>query len=392
MYQLSELKKNLFPSNRVLQSAIGKMNEDNPDPRPLMAIGKRIFGANLRLRGHQLVRQTAVTSFSWTIKPTDEADAERAASAAVRCKSAINNLLHNHHRTPLFGLMLARINWVQGVDSLLWPQINILDPTEVYEVNKSAVAVLDPESDQLKETEKFDENEFNPNVLIDIDSLSFERGGILLGLAQLVVMRWDMLKEFANTAKKQKGIVQAEYSGPPGGPDQQLAEEALSSAVKDNYVVSPSDAVKFSYNQITGNGDIFPAIIDSINSEAAIAILGQANTSEIAAGSGSRAALQVLQRISADIHYSDIKRCEKLINDLLYKEYVINYDRNATACPWVFTFNLFEDEDYESNANTARTLLETGIPLRKSEVYERTGYTMPAEGDDVFTSPNSVLP
>jgi hypothetical protein len=41
-------------------------------------------------------------------------------------------------------------------------------------------------------------------------------------------------------------------------------------------------------------------------------------------------------------------------------------------------------EDPARNAETAKTLLEAGIDLRRDEVYAKTGYTPPVDGDEVF--------
>lgn len=51
-------------------------------------------------------------------------------------------------------------------------------------------------------------------------------------------------------------------------------------------------------------------------------------------------------------------------------------------------------EEPEKNANVAKTLLEAGVPLRKDEVYAKTGYTPPGEEDEVFEGrpPMPMLP
>lgn len=52
-------------------------------------------------------------------------------------------------------------------------------------------------------------------------------------------------------------------------------------------------------------------------------------------------------------------------------------------CP-VFSTIHEKREDAKESAEIATTLLAGGVPLRRDEVYKKTGYTQPAEGDDVF--------
>ena len=77
-----------------------------------------------------------------------------------------------------------------------------------------------------------------------------------------------------------------------------------------------------------------------INRDIAIAVLGQANTSELPNHGGSRAALEVLRLISKDIFYSDMVRVESIINRFLLIGYRLNYDKTAVKTPFNFRFDI----------------------------------------------------
>jgi phage gp29-like protein len=111
--------------------------------------------------------------------------------------------------------------------------------------------------------------------------------------------------------------------------------------------------------------------------------LGQANTTELPSKSGSRAALSVQKLITDDIMYSDIITFEKTVNtQLLVFNNIMNYGTNHPN--YRFKVILDDSEDYEKNAIIIREAVSAGIPLIKSEVYEKLGLTPPQDGDDIL--------
>lgn len=57
-----------------------------------------------------------------------------------------------------------------------------------------------------------------------------------------------------------------------------------------------------------------------------------------------------------------------------------------------FKTNREKKEDHEKNANVIAVALGAGVSLKKEEVYEKLGFSMPAEGDEVFEGGGDALP
>jgi phage gp29-like protein len=197
-----------------------------------------------------------------------------------------------------------------------------------------------------------------------------------------------MLLENANYLKKLKGILQVINKG-ASNEEQAEAEDAAANAIRDNYLIT-SDNLELKLNQLTATGGAgFKEYMDMLQNEETIAVLGQANTTQLPKSGGSRAALQVQKMISADIFYKDMIRVEKLMNDYLLLDYRLNYDANASLSrmPYQFRFNLEEEQDIEKNAIAIREVLNSGISLKKSEVYQKLGFSVPGKDDDIIASP-----
>ena len=168
-----------------------------------------------------------------------------------------------------------------------------------------------------------------------------------------------------------------------GQEEQSQAELAAQNAIQHNYVVT-SDFIEFKLNQIAQQaGSNFKDFIDLLNRDIAIAILGQANVPDLPSGSGSRAALQIQKMISADIMHADMVRIEKLVNRLLWLDYKLNFDPNASEAPYKFQFILAQEQDIEKNAAALETLSQF-LPMKKQEAYAMVGLTPPDPDDELL--------
>jgi phage gp29-like protein len=99
---------------------------------------------------------------------------------------------------------------------------------------------------------------------------------------------------------------------------------------------------------------------------------------------GSFAAAKVHNLVRADIMWNDLQMVERAVNEqYVTVDFRLNYGDDITLRPR-FAFLVTEPADTESAARTFSEVKATGLPLKKSEVYERIGYTEPAEGDDVI--------
>jgi hypothetical protein len=364
--------------------------EDRKLARPglLMEACRLALRINPRLGGHYLTRATALASFSYEVTPADKAAGNAALEAAQRLSDIISMLLKKHVQTPFYGSTLYRLvsaNTTQGnvlsIAKIEEPGRYNYDLENVYMIDKNGT---------MQTAEPIARN---VAMLLDTEDFFDERGGILRRVMPTEILRYDARLENANFLRKLKGIFQI-ISKNAGEEEQAAAETAARTAIQNNYLVT-SEMIEFKLNQLaaTGSGDAFTSFIEQANNDIAIACLGQANTSELPTSGGSRAALQVMRLISADVMYSDMIRVENLVNRLLHYDYMLNHAANAapTEVPYKFYFKLSEEQDPETAANALETLMRSGIPLIREEVYRRIGYTMPLQGDETMTITQQLI-
>lgn len=383
-YVYEDLRNNILPPPErvfsIFQQADSPAN--SRDCRPLMEVEKKTVDVNLRLRGHLKIRKTAVTAFGWSIKTIDGKSDKYAERATLSLMRGINCLLENHAKIEAHGCALIENQWGM-VDEMQIISSEYIDPT-LCEQGKNSITLLANDS-RLVRSKTINRHDFDPNYILGLDNDSYERGGLLRTIFLYELIRREMIVENANFLKKVKGILQIIDKG-AGGTATAAAEKAARTAVKNNVVIT-NDLLEFKLNSITAAGGGFKELIELLNDEISIAILGQANTTQLPNAGGSRAALQVLKSISADIHYSDIIRVESIVNEQLLPVYwQLNQNKSAATAPLVFSINLFEEQDRESNAIVIRESLAQGIPLKKSEVYQQIGFSEPADSDVVFES------
>ena len=325
---------------------------------------------NLRVQGHILTRNTAISSYGWDIKALDGND-QRALEAKSRLEKAINKLISKHALTHVYGHQVWNVRWFNDQFGQT-PELSESDYT-LYECHNSVFYKINGNNKaQLQE---------NANLLLDASTSYYTNGGIMLSALLTEVLRLDALREQSNFIKKIKGILQVVNKG-GAGEEQTAAENAARTAIENNYLVT-SDLIEFKLNQIVSGQTPFRDILSEFNADIAIGFLGQANTSELPNNGGSRAALEVLKSISADVAYSDIIHFNNFINSQLIKyDYQLNYGDGIPA--YKFEVNDIDDIDRESGANAANAMLQTGQPYLKAEWYKIQGMSVPKPGDDII--------
>ncbi len=382
MYVHHTIKTKLLPT--VAEALEIMRLADHPDEnfrdmRPLMSVLKRLPDADPRLGGHILTRTTAVTSFDWRIVGDEDGSVTR------RLRRTIEVVIRQSLNVALYGAMCIRLDADFDAGEGVW----VLKPLEVFDVTE-----LDRPTPRVEDLRIVSEDSRGSLVrsrpldpfIADVDDRAWP-GGVLRSVLLYEIIRNDMIREWANFSRKLKGIIQGIHREGAQDEERAAAEQALRDAVLHNYLIT-SDAIEFRFNQLVKEsaGANFKEIKAALDADIAIAILGQANTAELPKGGGSRAALQILQLIRADIHYSDMLRAERLVNELLLMYYRLNYDADAKEAPWCFEFAWEEDEgeDVVDTARAIREIGEAGIPLLADEVYSRLGFTRPEGVPDVL--------
>lgn len=390
MYTLQTIKDVLLPD---IDEAVKRLKQaDDPDPanrdvRPLMAILAKMSQVVPRLRGQIRTRRVAVSAFGWKIVPYDRTDTERAAQAAQRLANVIRFAQNSHAFAPCFGALAMELTWQTNTPVGTTPTVvRRCHPTEVERLTTTDVAIL-ADGDTLQRTPITPEQ--RDGWLIDIEHDALVAGGLLRSLIFHEILLHESTREWNWYNQKLKGISQAMLEEWAGDDDKATAAAQLRQLAENSYSIT-STAVEYKHTQMTATGGYssFESFRKALEADRSIALLGQANTTELPNNGGSRAALEILRLISADIHYDDMQRFEALINDqLLPADFRMNFDKAAVTVPWRFTLDLSEEQDREKNARTITELLGNGIPLLRSEVYGQTGFSVPQEGDDVITPP-----
>lgn len=355
------------------------------DMRPLMSVLMRLPDADPRLGGHILTRLTAVTSFDWRIVGDEDGSVRR------RLARTIDTVVRKSLDVALFGAMCIELDPVFEGDAWTLRPLRVYDPVDL---DRPTPNVEDLQIVSEDERGRLVRSRPREPFIADVDERAWP-GGVLRSVLLFEVIRNDMIREWANFSRKLKGIIQGIHREGAQDEERAAAEQALRDAVLHNYLIT-SDAIEFRFNQLVKEaaGQNFKEIKAALDADIAIAVLGQANTPELPRGGGSRAALQILQLIRADIHHSDMLRAERLVNELLLVDYRLNFDTDAAEAPWRFEFawEESEEEDIEATARTIREVAEIGLPLLADEVYARLGFTRPPEVPDVLQLSRNPLP
>jgi len=363
--------------NKMLD-AIDGAKSDERDMSELIKLFDQFATANPRIRGHILSRRAAITSWDFQIVAFDKSDDEKAAEVERRLKSALGMIIKRSIYKAIYGMFAVALEWRNspgiGFVPVVTPVSNsILLPasnTTVYQriENKISEIGLD-----------------NRFIAGSDDGLP---GGQMRSVGIFEIFRSDMMIEWANYNRKLKGIIQGVEHG-ASDQERAAAVQALQSAVSNNYILT-SDLIEFFFHSITqgGAGESFKSMLEHIDDTIAIAMLGQANTVDMPKKYGSRAGLEVQERISADIMWEDLNNALLAGNQLIEHDYNLSY-RGQTQVPWGLKFITNEGDDAERNVTIISDALAAGIDLKRTEVYEKIGFTPPAVEDDVIQGAGS---
>jgi len=389
MYRWPRLNKKHLPNLKDAKRAMRRADAegDARDVRPLMACLQRLVEADPRLAGHVLSRRSAVTSFSFRLDADREGAEESARRAARRLRPVIRDVMHHQLQAALYGAMVLRlsVDYSEVLDAQLARTEKVFPPTEIERpTSKRADLRL------LKENRGGFSRQEVPSDGRHLTAIGGEHwiGGKLRQVLFSEILRHQTVTEWANFTRKLKGIIQAAMEGgvpPEGDPEREVAAKALRTMVEENYALT-GDRTHFDFNKLVdaAGGQAFKQFKSTLESDIAIALLGQTGTEELPERGGSRAAVQVLNLIREDIHHADVRRTERIVNDqLLPLDYRLNVDSSTQAgggseeVPYRFSVQVGEEKDAESAARTVAEAREAGLPLLSAEVYDRMGFSVP---------------
>lgn len=388
MYINPDFANSVYPDVAKVTTYLKKADEvpETRDVRQLMSMLMRIAQASPRIKGHILTRKTALSAYDWKITGDEKADLME-----LRLKKAIASIINHHTDTPLFGNALFEIK--PTYDEFLSAQIlNIkrVLPVQYKALNDEKFVILDDNNNVIKQIDfAITQNEYIGETDGEVST-----GGVLRSIMFHEILRNTTIQEWANLNLRLKGILLGlidvekfvrsatllQSDSTKTAAEFQALEDTLKSAGENNYgVMQDSLEVKLAQIADAAAGGSFATFKKELDSDISIAILGQANTSELPSNGGSRAALQVLNMIRQDIHYSDMIRVKSLIDKLILIDYRLNIMPNAQVAPYNFEWVYEENIDVESNARVIEILVRSGVSLNvsKNDLYRITGIPKP---------------
>jgi hypothetical protein len=359
-------------SPEQLQSYFRLLDATDPnhrDPRPYLRFAMSILWSNPRLLGHYNIRTTAVTSCSWNIVAKDNTASTHLELTRNRLQAAIETVLESHAPTPFFGVSIWNIRWkyTNNIPKPVLTKIPLLQSEQLLPMGANILADVQ----QCERMLRIDGS--SEDFIVDTDSLLPVRGGILRTICFTELLRRMTISEIGGYIQLLKGLVQIIRKDAATEQEISEAEKALHLAPQRGFL-STSEYIEYKLNEIAGgNAQAFAQLIELFDNDIAIASVGQANTMSLPRTGGSRAAVQIQHRISSDIHFADMVRCERLMNQLLLKDYQKHYDFTAEECPWKFSIVWNEDRPLEETARAIVALQQTGLEFNEHDLYAYVG-------------------
>lgn len=391
MYQNADMKTKIYPTLDKIPDFLKKADEPEAaarDTRDLMYLLARISYANSRLAGHIITRKMGFASFDWMIESDDE-------KLIQRIRPFIKAIIDNYLNAPLFGIMGIQLMWQQTPEwGFQLVNYKRFTPIEL-DYQTDSLLIIDQDTNVKKEI-KPDNEEYFYFIYPTPD-----RGGIMRSIIIPELLRHTTVIDWKNLNQRMKGIVSAsiDVDKLEKAMDYLQMSETEKAAQLANIDASMNAVGTQSWMRHLNYADVqFKSLVEGtagssyekfkqeLDADISIAILGQANTSELPASGGSRAALQVLNLIRNDILLNDMLNIKDLANKALLIDYRKNMDKTAIAAPYQFEWVYDDNSDIEAYARVFETIARSPVPVAidKNEYYTKLGLSVPAEGNEVI--------
>jgi phage gp29-like protein len=398
MYVNGYLKNKILPDN-ISKLRTWMMLADASDPtardvRPLMSLLKRLPQADRYLFGLFQTRKLAILGFDYVIDfPKDstptEAELKRLQEIQRRFRIAkarkLSEVIVNGRLFGQSAVELAFRN-VPGIGT--YPvKMTPYDLTEI-DIDEKGEAVwlsTDTQSQQVfrsrfQPTETHIVTMYNPFAGIDN---RFIGGLARINMIYVLLKYWEAWNWAKNNEKYGDPLIYAQYGRGTSEEEKTNLLTGLANLGTDSYAAFSEDVqVKLLEAMRKTSADAHQAFIDQVNKEMAISVLGQQLTTDVGKV-GSFAAAKIANFVREDYLYADLLEVQEQMNGYLLQDWELNYGEAAALMP-EFRFLIDEQADYESNARIISEMKISGVPLKKSEVYEKIGFSMPDDDDEVL--------
>lgn len=349
---------------------LGKL--PNPDPI-LRKSGKglstlRDLKANYQVGTCIESRKAGVTCKNWQIEKNDCSDKEFDFWNEIFKFIDIYALIEDILETPLFGYVPIEILY-QKDSGYIYPEKLIAKPQEWF---------------YFKDNEFYFNSRSDGGIKIDFVNPKFiiprHRASFLNPYGECLLSRCFWNVAFINGGMEFWGRFMEKYGMPfaIGKYDRSMNDNekkdlffTLKKMVQDAIAVIPSDGSVELIEPAdkSGSSEVYNSFINKCEKNIAKVILGQTLTTDIGS-SGSYAASNTHQQVREDLILSDVRLCEKTINEFIFKVHTLNF--NNTNCPEIIFYD--EEKIDCSRAERDNKVKTLGVNFTKKYIKNAYGY------------------
>lgn len=314
-------------------------------------------------------RKSGVTSKKWKLEKGDSSENEYDFWTEIFKHLDVYKLIEDILEAPLFGFAPITITYESDGKYILPAELKA-KPQEWFYFDAENNFYF---NSKRKDKDLLDLN--NPKLL-----LPRHRATFLNPYGECILSRcyWNVV--FINSSFDFWVRFVEKYGSPfaVGKFDRSMSNEektdlfkTLVNMVQDCVAVIPLDSTVELMEPAgkSASAEIYKDLITKCENNISKVILGQTLTTDIGS-SGSYAASQTHQQVRADLILSDVRLCEKTINDFILKVHSINFDN--TNVP---VFNIYDEEDIDQSLaerdNKVKTL---GVKFTKDYIKRAYGY------------------
>jgi len=158
-------------------------------------------------------------------------------------------------------------------------------------------------------------------------------------------------------------------------------------------VISKSTEIEFveAVSRLSGTTNPYQVKISVCNREMSKAVLGQTLTTDTEGSTGTFAAGKVHAEVRQDLLEADAEMLSETIREQVIRPLVgfnFGWDKPIPG----FGFNIAEDEDLKTVAETYEILVKMGQPIAQQHISERFGVPMPQKDDLLVNPPTNPQP
>jgi len=396
-----DIRNCLLPTIDQVKKYVKLVNDpDNRDPRWLMSFLQRLDEVDGYFMGLLHKRKAGPKSLKWDIRlplefkitPTEK---QQLAETKTRFrKSHIFDIFEDVVDGVTYGMGAIKPTWENTSYGSMITKMKTYDVSDLDyddDDNNGLMELSESKSGNLIKKKLDPETHFlirhNPKKNRSNYIGSYMRSAMLLSYLKYHT-RWDWRDLNKRYGVPSTYATYPEHVGDNKPKIQELIE--MVEKLKNDAVAVFPEYVKLLHDEAlkTSSTDSFEKFVAAANTELAVLVQGQNLTTEVNGGSYA-ASTTHKEESNLIVVGEDVEKIIKVTNNQYLKtDYQLNYGEPRNDHFEIYLV-VDEQEDYESNSRIITNLFSdpefrTNFPLKKSEVYQKLGFTVPQEGDETI--------